>query len=867
MSKSLLIAEKPSVAADLARALGRFDKHEGYFENDQLVISSAVGHLVELAPPEESEVKRGKWTFNALPVLPEKFETRPIEKSEDRLKLLRRLIKRPDVGDLINACDAGREGELIFRLVVQHVGVKKPVRRLWLQSMTSDAIRDAFGRLRTDEDMMPLALAAYSRAESDWLVGINGTRAMTAFNSKLGGFQLTPVGRVQTPTLAILGEREQKIREFKPRAYWEVHAEFGVEAGPYRGRWFDPAFKKIETDEHARAERLWEKERADAIAEKCAGKPGDITEEKKPTSQAAPLLYDLTTLQREANGRFGLSARRTLQIAQALYEKHKVLTYPRTDSRYLPEDYLGTVKGTMGKLAGGGGGSIWPSLATHADRALREGWVRPSRRVFDNAKVSDHFAIIPTGVAPKNLDEMEAKLFDFVTKRFIAIFFPPAQFEVTTRITVVEGEKFKTEGRIIVDPGWMAVYGREAEGADSDKAVAAVKPGERASTDAIEVKALETKPPPRYNESTLLSAMEGAGKLIDDDEMRAAMIEKGLGTPATRASIIEGLILQEYITRTQRDLGVTPKGQALLAALRGIGIEILTSPELTGEWEAKLKDMEHGKLKRRDFMAEIRRLTAEIVEKAKTFEGDSVDGDFGELDVRCPKCGARPLKGDYRAWRCPSCDYILWRTMASRAWSPEEATALLTEGKVGPLEGFKNKMGRPFSADVKLGAEGKAEFNFPDNGSTVGADGIAIAPDFSQAEVVADCAVCGKGRVFSLGNQYVCERAVGPSPECTFKMGRNILQRDVPPDQVRKLMAEGKTDLLPKFISKKGRPFSAFLVRDKVGKVGFEFAPREAKPGAAGGKKGGWPKKAAPAAEEAPAKKKPARKKPAAAEV
>ncbi len=399
------------------------------------------------------EKTAGKWSFANLPILPEEFGTRPIEKNEARFKLLKRLLKRPDVTEVINACDAGREGELIFRLVLKHAGVtNKPIQRLWLQSMTADSIRDAFAHLRSDGEMQPLANAAYSRSESDWLVGINATRAMTAFNSKLGGFQLTPVGRVQTPH----PDYSVRAREESPAPISRSMAISASRPATTADAGLNPSFKKG-ADEDGRAERIWERAKADEIAQKCDGKTGTVTEEKKPASQAAPMLYDLTTLQREANSRFGFSAKRTLQIAQALYEKYKVLTYPRTDSRHLPEDYLATVKATMKKIHD-------PGLAVHARKALDSGWVKPSRRIFDNAKVSDHFAIIPTGNEPKNLDETAQKLFDFVVKRFIAAFYPSAQFEVTTRITKVEGEQFRTDGRIIVDPGWMAVYGREAEG-------------------------------------------------------------------------------------------------------------------------------------------------------------------------------------------------------------------------------------------------------------------------------------------------------------------------------------------------------------------------------------------------------------------
>ena len=415
MSKSLIIAEKPSVASDLARALGGFKKTDEHYENDRYIISSAVGHLVELCLPEELDVKRGKWSFANLPIIPDEFALRPIEKTKARFNYLKRLIKREDVSELINACDAGREGELIFRYLVKLAGSKKPVRRLWLQSMTAESIRSAFEHLRTNEEMIPLAKAAVCRSESDWLVGINGTRAMTAFNNKTGGFQLTPVGRVQTPTLAILAEREEKIHDFKPRTFFEIFGDFEVKAGSYRGRWFREDFAK-NGEEDARAERVWDSATAEEIKARCLGKTGIATEERKPTTQAPPLLYDLTSLQREANSR-GFSAKRTLQIAQQLYEKHKVITYPRTDSRYLPEDYIATVKSTLGKIQD-------PTLAAHARKVLDNQWVKPSKRIFNNAKISDHFAIVPTGAAPHGLDEWQQKIYDMIVRRFIAVFFP-----------------------------------------------------------------------------------------------------------------------------------------------------------------------------------------------------------------------------------------------------------------------------------------------------------------------------------------------------------------------------------------------------------------------------------------------------------
>lgn len=847
MSKQLIIAEKPSVAQDIARALGGFTKEKDYFESEHYVLSSAVGHLLELAVPEEFEVKRGKWTFAHLPMIPPHFALKPIEKTDDRLKLLTRLIKRKDVEGLINACDAGREGELIFNFIVEHSKTKKPIQRLWLQSMTPAAIRDGFASLRSAAEVEGLRSAAVCRAESDWLVGINGTRAMTAFNSKSGGFHLTTVGRVQTPTLAIVVERENRIRKFKSRDYWEIEAEFGCKAGTYVGRWFDEGFKKPEGDEHATAFRLWEKDTAEGIRAKCEGKPGEVTEESKPSTQMSPLLFDLTSLQREANGRFGFSARATLQLAQALYERHKVLTYPRTDARALPEDYVATVKDVLRELP--------QAYAPFANEITKNDWVKPNKRIFNNAKISDHFAIIPTGVAPKSLSEPEQKLYDLVVKRFLAVFFPAAEFRVTTRITRVEGHAFKTEGKVLVKPGWLAIYGKEAvsEEGGGDQLVA-VDQREKVSTDDIAVKSLQTKPPARYNEATLLSAMEGAGKMVDDEELRAAMSERGLGTPATRAQTIEGLITEQYLLREGRELIPTAKAFSLITLLKGLGVSSLTSPELTGGWEHKLARMERGELSREAFMGEIAEMAREIVEKAKSYESDTIPGDFATLKAPCPKCGG-VVKENYKKFACQSCDWSAWKIVASRQFEIDEIETLLTERRVGPLMGFRSKMGRAFNAEIRLNDEQQPEFDFgqPKEGEE------AEAPDFSDQQPLGPCPKCSS-RVFEHGMAYVCEKSVGPEKSCDFRSGKIILQQPIEREQMVKLLTDGKTELLKGFVSSRTRrKFSAFLVRGKDGKVGFEFEPRKPKAGAKDdGKEGD---KAAADADAAPKKKRVAKAK------
>ncbi len=826
MTKKLIIAEKPSVAADIAKALGGFTKHDDYFESDAHVLSSAIGHLLELACPEEFEVKRGKWSFAHLPVIPPHFALNPIEKTESRLRLLNRLIRRKDVDGLINACDAGREGELIFNYIAQAAKSGKPVQRLWLQSMTQGAIRDGFARLRGGHEMRGLGDAAVCRSESDWLVGINGTRAMTAFNSKTGGFHLTTVGRVQTPTLAIVVERERKIREFQARPYWEVEATFAARAGEYAGKWFDEGFKGKSDDEHARADRLWEQNKAEAIRVATLGKPGIVSEESKPETRLSPLLFDLTSLQREANARFGFSAKTTLGLAQALYEKHKVLTYPRTDSRCLPEDYIGTVKATLAMLTGEGAGGVAKTghdavllsqYAPFAHQIIARNWVHPNKRIFNNAKVSDHFAIIPTTQAPRHLNEMEQKLYDFVVRRFLSVFFPAAEYLVTTRITRVEGHPFKTEGKVLVNPGWLAVHGKESQGDEAN--LVAVDKDEKVKTQEVAVKANETKPPPRYSEATLLSAMEGAGKMVDDEELKAAMAGRGLGTPATRAQIIENLIGEQYMHREGRELIPTAKAFNLMTLLNGLGVTELTQPELTGGWEWKLGRIEKGEFTREEFMREIAEMTRHIVERAKTYDSDTIPGDFGLLKAPCPKCGGL-IRETYKKFQCSDCDYALWKIVAGRQYEPAEIEALLTDKRVGPLTGFRNKMGRAFAASIRLNDDLQPEFDFGQDRAA--ADEEAEAIDFSGQEPLGKCPKCGSG-VYDNGNTYTCEKAVGVARTCDFRSGKVILQQPVETAQMQKLLATGRTDLLKGFVSNRTkRKFSAFLVVQD-GKVGFEF--------------------------------------------
>jgi len=842
MSKALIIAEKPSVAADLARALAKapgmtaFKKEKDFFENDTHVITSAVGHLLEQEMPMKDGKKIG-WGFTTLPILPEKFDLKPISTSADRYRLVSKLIKRKDIDQVINACDAGREGELIFRNIIEATGTKKPIQRMWMQSMTNASILDAFKKLRSDEDLQPLADAAKCRSESDWIIGINGTRALTALNSRHGGFRLTPVGRVQTPTLTILAKREKEIADFIPRTYFEVHADFGVKAGQYAGRWLNLQFKKDESDEHKKAERIWNLADAEAIVARCEGRRGTVEEQTKPTKQIAPLLYDLTSLQREASNRFGFSARRTLQIAQALYEKFKVLTYPRTDSRYLPNDYIGTATGVIrefSKLTSAKAGAFPFELQPHCDTILNQNWVKPNRRIFDSSKVSDHFAIIPTGqIPPASMGEAERKLFTMVTQRFLAVFFPAAEFDVTTRYTRIGEDTFKSDGKILRFAGWLAVYGKQAAneqaGEEGGKVLVPVNANEEAETLAIELREESTKPPPRYNEATLLSTMEGAGKFVEDEELAEAMSERGLGTPATRAAIIEGLIMDKYMEREGRDFIVTTKGLELVNQLTEVGVETLSSPELTGQWEYKLRQMEQRQLDRNNFMRDIRNLAADIVDKSKAYVKAAKEKQFPDLIATDPESGATSFKQTvdfFEAKTDQKPKLRVYKNIAGKNLSEEEVRTLIQQRFLPPQDGFRSRIGKDFRAGLEIKPNsGKVTFVFEKGTGDV--DEI----NWDEIPALCDCPVCKKNKIYVLPDAYACRTNVEDKKACPARLPRELCKKEISEENARKFFLEGKTEKIDGMISKKNRPFSAFLVFKPKDKrvLGWEFPPREAK--------------------------------------
>lgn len=872
MSKTIIIAEKPSVATDLARVLGKlpelgkFERKKDYFENDQAYIASAIGHLVGLKMPTTTEGKKLPWSMQHLPHIPKKFELEPIERSVARYKLLVRLLKKKDVTTVVNACDAGREGELIFRYLMMMANVKKDfvVKRMWMQSMTDNAIIQAWNNMREGNEMQSLADAAICRSESDWLIGLNGTRALTAFNSRHGGFNVTSAGRVQTPTLCILAERERKIRAFVSKPYFEVHANWGVENGEYASRWFREGFEKDPNDEQAKAERIWSREQAEEIITRVQGQVGTIEENKKPQKQAPPLLFDLTSLQRDAGNKFGFAARRTLQLAQALYDRYKLLTYPRTDSKYLPDDYIDNVKATVATFASSSPRASLPQELINCCKWINDNQrITPTKRVFNTSKVSDHFAIIPTGIIPPpKLDEAAAKLYQHVLKRFLAIFYPHAEFEVTRRITRYEQDSFRTDGRVLVVPGYLEVYGRKPGAAGDKDELVGVVDGEKAKNIEIEAIEKETRPPARYNDSSLLSAMETAGKRVDDEELRDAMSERGLGTPATRASIIENLIRQKYVFRddiNKRDLVVSNKGLALVDLLDQIGIEALGSPEMTGEWEHKLKEMENGRLSREVFMKEIFQLTEKIVSQTKRFNDEIVNRPFPDLQAPCPECDAQIHRQTDGVFECrnPDCSFRIKKHIASHELTEEEARQLMTHKIIGPITDFKSRFGKPFEAELTLTKEKKTwKVGFKFEGDDRREEELKnLKPEqiICQAKITDDSDELIP--IYETESAYLAPQMATKVDQRGVRISKTILQKEIPTDQAIKLFVEGKTDLMPGFVSKKGRKFAAHLVlvREK-GKLDWEFAPRKSK------------KKAADAEsedgeEKAPKKKKAKKKK------
>jgi len=712
----LVVAEKPSVGRDIARALGAHRKgKDGALVGEGWAVTWALGHLVELAPPDAYGEEYKKWRLETLPILPEKFKVRANAKTRGQFGAVKALMRDPSVTEVVNACDAGREGELIFAYLYQLSGCDKPVRRLWISSLTPEAIGEGLASLRDGRGMKPLEEAARSRGEADWIVGLNATRAYSVRFGRPGN--VLSVGRVQTPTLKLIVDREREIEDFNPEKFWTVYARFAREGVTYDGVWFKN-----------KQNRLKEKEAAERIAEKARGGTGVVKKaEKKTASEKPPLLYDLTDLQRNANAKFGFTADRTLRAAQALYEEMKLITYPRTSSRYLTKDMVGTLKKRV-EAAG-----ALPELSPFAEKLLERDKLPISKRVVDDSKVTDHHAIVPTNKRlSRELPPDEAKVYDLVARRFLAVFFPAARFENTAVVTEVREETFLSRGRVVLEAGWRALY-PDGVGGKKEKEPPVLPPvevGQEWAVAKVAVKEGETKPPPRYSESALLGAMETAGRFVEDEELRQAMKDSGLGTPATRAATIERLIKVGYLARDKKALVPTEKGRAAIGLL---GDSPIVSPELTARWEERLAKMERGAEARPDFMSDIRAFATALVEEARNKVGEKVaapakarakrhagpGSNGGAVSAEplgsCPKCGA-PVVETKKAYGCSAwkdgCKFAIWKNVSGKRVTEVQARQLLERGRTGQLKGFKSKAGKPYAAALVLDGEHKVRLDF-----------------------------------------------------------------------------------------------------------------------------------------------------------
>ena len=736
--KQLVLAEKPSVARDLAHVLGSFNKGNGYLENEKHVITWAIGHLVTLAEPDDYDAGLKKWFLNTLPILPNEFKLKPVAATFKQFKIVKDLLNRSDVEEIICATDSGREGELIFRYIYKLSDCQKPFRRLWLSETTPAAVRKGFESLRPGVDLDRLAYAAEARSQADWLIGINATRAFTVKHNNL-----LSVGRVQTPTLALIVKREQEIKAFVAEKYWELFAVFTKDDGQtYVGKWFldnkDKGLvqettndQKTEQDKHSSqkpglpitrgtvdkdiASRIQSKfnskEAAKEIQKKVTGRPGMvISVEKKDIVEQPPLLFNLNDLQKEANKKFGLSAAKTLSVAQDLYETRKLITYPRTDSRHLTVEMSKTIPLRLDALAVVG-------EYTQFVAVIKENKAFLNRRYVNDSKVTDHTALIPTNVKPdlNKLSADERRVYDLVARRFLAAFFPPARYEQTQVITDVRQETFLSRGRVELDKGWKVVYdpGQDKLEDDEQGILPVIENEERVLTTKTEIKEKKTHPPKRYTEAGLLSVMEGVGRLLDDEELKAVMRGSGLGTPATRAAIIERLLKVGYIERKKKALVPTEKGESLINLVP----EQVKSPEMTARWEKALADIEDGQLNPADFMSGIIEQTRQVVELARQQKTvtDGTRNNGKELLGKCPSCGM-PVLEFPKGYSCSGyynngCKFVIWKSISGKNITLDMARSLLEKGLLEKQQGFISKSGKAFNAALII-RNGKVEFNF-----------------------------------------------------------------------------------------------------------------------------------------------------------
>ncbi len=834
MSKTLIIAEKPSVAADIARVVGADEKNAHAWESESHIVSWALGHLVEFLEPEGYDKDLKRWRLKDLPIAPDAFQVQPVRGARKQLTALKKYLNNKEVNLVINACDAGREGELIFREIYRFAGSKKPVERLWLQSMTTNSIRESLANPRENSEVDGLADAADCRAESDWLIGINATRALTIRMRSSRDRGVWSAGRVQTATLAILVSRELEILAHTPAAYWTIAAQFGA-AGPpshqYDAMWFN-------AKADAPRDRIHTAEERDRVLALLESKPeASATETRKDSRATAPPLFDLTMLQREANRRFGFSARRTLRAAQQLYETEKAITYPRTDSKALPSDYTEVVTEVIQTL------SKEKTWGVHAKTLLTDG-LQNTERIFDDAAISDHFAIIPTGQGnPGGMDGDPARIFDLVTRRFLAAFHPPAISTEIERITRLKDDTFRTRLKVLKEPGWRAVHNKDSEDSEAALAPLTATPTDQPTPVSLEEHSheeKETKPPARHNEAALLGLMETAGKEIDDTHFAQIMKDTGgLGTPATRADIIETLLNREYAERCaskdgRRGMRATPRGIRLIESLRMINLPRLTSPELTASLEDALQAVEKGDRLRDDYMAEIRNWTNDIVEAIRGFEYDTLYAETEDLGD-CPACKDGKVRESMRTYSCSNggkegtCAFVIWKEAGGRFIDRETAQTLLIERETASKVGFFTRDAREYEASIALLEDHRMEIR--SKGREIATENLDVTP-----VEVGKCPQCGDGIIRRGPRGFTC--VVGDEKGCAFSLPLQLCKRTLEPAEVGQLIGdERKTAALEGFISRRSRPFSATLKLEESGKIAWEFPPRTGGEGASQAKK------------------------------
>ncbi len=862
MAKRLVITEKPSVARDIAAALGGFSDEGGEFlESDDLVVTWAVGHLLELAEPQDYDPKLKAWTVGSLPIIPDEFRLKPKEGLKKRVDLIKKLAAREDISGLVNACDAGREGEIIFRRITEYLGLSDmPLERLWLQSMTKPAIRDAFQHLRPGKDLERLADAAWLRGVGDWLIGMNATRALTKRLKGRNESGAWSAGRVQTPTLGLLVEREREILAHIPRDFWEIEGHFEAAGQSWAARYWD-GDAKDDDDRDQRPGRIFDRARVEAVvAAVNASKKGVASERRKKSKQSPPLPFDLGALQREANRRFSFSAKRTLNAAQHLYEGHKLITYPRTDSRHLPQDYGATVEEVVGNLA-----RITEFQGVVA-KITADG-LQNLERILDDTKISDHFAIIPTGRIPEEqMGPDDVRVYELIVRQFLAALMGPATWATVERLVHVDvgpGDvvPFRASAKSLEIPGFLEALGQEA---GAGTTLPALTPGQDQSDglpaavlDITDV-AKQTQPPGRYSEASLLRAMETAGERFDEDELSEAMKGRGIGTPATRAEIIERLVSTGYSRRMEGKIGPTPKGMRLIDILERVKAPTLASARLTGEWEHALIQVERGDLTRAVMLDRLTDYTRDVTSHLVGFEHDEIY--MGEPDLgACPACADGRVRESAWGYPCSNnkvegatCNFMIWKDRAGRYIDRSLVRRILAEGKVGPVEGFVDFAGRPSSAVVSLQKD-------PDSGRWIlhtewGAAGGIGAEEIGAA--LFKCPMHEDCQIIETNHRFVCQQVLEGKTRQGPVLPKIVCQREMTVEEAEVFFGpEARTPMIDNFISKRSRPFKGMLVRKETGRHGFEFPEREGAGEDKGGRRGKAAERAAAKAAEKAAEK------------